>query len=344
MTTPWKIQRQQIKIDGFFDRIRIRMDGKKKILVFGCPVHPNTGDIAQTECLERWINNNYEDRSVYYFNHITSEDCHIDSIANLIGKEDLIFLHSGYIFTDNHLEIRRYIKVIKTFLCHQIVIFPQTIYLKNDKLRNDLSLAINSHPKITLLARDETSYHHATELFPNANLHLYPDIVTTLIGTLNYDSKRNGIFLCMRDDTEKHYTGDQIENLRMKLEKTGYQVDMGDTNICCDYRTIVRKRRFIIDNMIRKISKYKVVITDRYHGTIFTLVAGSKVVVVDSNDHKLRSGVKWFPDSYSNRISFASDMESAYQKAVEMINAPEGDKLDPYFELNYYQKLKNLLD
>ncbi|WP_082026255.1 polysaccharide pyruvyl transferase family protein [Prevotella pectinovora] len=44
--------------------------------------------------------------------------------------------------------------------------------------------------------------------------------------------------------------------------------------------------------ILQQFAKYQVVITDRYHGTIFSQIVNTPVIVISSTDHKLRSGVK----------------------------------------------------
>lgn len=42
--------------------------------------------------------------------------------------------------------------------------------------------------------------------------------------------------------------------------------------------------------------KAKLVITDRYHGLIFSVITHTPVIVFKSFDTKISSGVKWFKD------------------------------------------------
>ena len=89
-----------------------------------------------------------------------------------------------------------------------------------------------------------------------------------------------------------------------------------------------------------KYSKYKLVITDRYHGTIFSLIAGTPVIVLSSADHKLSSGVKWFPiEIFGDYVSYASSLDDAFEKANKMLATPHTHQLPPYFQENYYSKL-----
>ena len=91
-------------------------------------------------------------------------------------------------------------------------------------------------------------------------------------------------------------------------------------------------------------SRFKLIITDRYHGTIFSLIAGTPVIVLKTSDHKLSSGVKWFPEEFKDYVTFAENLDEAYEKAAMMMNKQLTHQLPPYFKENYYDKLKSLLE
>lgn len=50
------------------------------------------------------------------------------------------------------------------------------------------------------------------------------------------------------------------------------------------------------------MSHYKVVITDRYHGTIFSLIANTPVIIIKSTDHKVTTGADWFKGIYDDYV------------------------------------------
>lgn len=68
------------------------------------------------------------------------------------------------------------------------------------------------------LARDQFSYEQAKEMFPDIRVEAFPDIVTTLIGTLTFNNKRNGVCLCTRNDGEKLYSYEEINALKKNLK------------------------------------------------------------------------------------------------------------------------------
>lgn len=265
----------------------------------------------------------------------------IHKIRKQISTDDLLFCHSGYHLTDLYNEKEVYLKVIEQFPEQKIVIFPQTInFNKNKEEEKRVSTIFQSHPYITLLCRDQESYKNAQLIFKSCNLLLYPDIVTSLIGTKTYSNRREGVLFCMRNDVEAFYTQKDIQRLRTRFD--ALKTEMTDTTISTPYATIKRKREAILNGMLNHFSQFELVITDRYHGTIFSLIAGTPVIVLSSTDHKLSSGVKWFPESFGKNVQYAKDLDTAYSLAIDILaNHHSGKDLPAYFKENYYAVLKS---
>ena len=91
---------------------------------------------------------------------------------------------------------------------------------------------------------------------------------------------------------------------------------------------------------IENFSQYKVVVTDRYHGTIFAIAAGTPVVIIKTTDHKVTTGADWFKGVYDEYVCVAADLNDAYEKVLAFINTKRPNEMQPYFKQNYYDKLK----
>ena len=86
------------------------------------------------------------------------------------------------------------------------------------------------------------------------------------------------------------------------------------------------------------------VITDRYHGTIFSLVAGTPVIIIKTTDHKVVTGAEWFRGVYDDYVYLAETLDEAYELAKKLLSASLTNRLLPYFEKNYYDKLPAILE
>ena len=122
------------------------------------------------------------------------------------------------------------------------------------------------------------------------------------------------------------------------------KVDTTLKGVSCE--ELDKHRDEIIYGMISKFATYKVVITDRYHGTIFSAIANTPVIVVNSADHKLSSGVKWFPEEeYHDAVQYAQSLDDAYFKAQAILSQKDRTyKNPPYFRNQYWDKLKDILE
>ena len=265
-------------------------------------------------------------------------------IKKIINKEDIIIFQSGYRTTDvaNIKGEYAHRKIIKMFSENKILVFPQTINFKSDKELEESKNAYKLGKRLLFLARDKKSYEMAKKSYINNCVELYPDIVTSLIGTYQFNSSREGILCCMRRDGEKLYENEDIDKMMLKLKKIT-KVDRTDTTISTKYTELKKELKTIIENTIEQFSKYKVVITDRYHGTIFSLASNTPTIVINSTDHKLSSGVDWFKDKeeFKGYIFFAQSLEEAQKLAEDIYRNKKDYKVLPeYFRTHYYDKLK----
>lgn len=317
----------------------------KTIYLFCPPIHNNLGDQAQTMCIYRWFNSYYPDYNVEWIPMQVSDDKTLALVKEKIADGDLIFVHSGYLTTELYGYLPFIARIVDTFTSNKITILPQTVNIATDEMRDMFTRSINANPNVTFICRDETSYAKAQELF-TCRVLLYPDIVTSLIGLeeFNFATNRNGILMVLRDDKEKFYSDEQLAALASNLQNKGVKIERFDTTINCSPFTWTLNRERTIKRYLRKFADYKLIITDRYHGTIFGQIVSTPTIVIASSDHKLASGVRWFPEEFSNQLFFAESLEQAERIAERILQQDSHPTQSaPYFNENYWSKLHNEL-
>lgn len=319
----------------------------KTAYVFGAPFHSNMGDQAQSYCTEKWINRYYPEYSVRIYDTLLLErkQYHfLNWIRKNLHNDDLIFLHSGYHTTDLYMrEENLQRKVISSFNDRRIVLLPQTInYIDEKEAQKSISI-YNAHNNLIILCRDTTSFSLASTLFKHAKLLLFPDIVTTMIGTKQYSNIRSGVLLCLRNDKEAFYSKKEIESLTEHLSEFT-SVDITDTTINAPAQDIMRNRVTYLEKIWDQYSRYQLIITDRYHGTIFSLIANTPAIVISSTDHKLKSGVDWFPVSFKDYVQYVPDLSDVVKTAKIILNKKLDHFIPDFFNVEYYSKLKGLLE
>ncbi len=318
-----------------------------KIFYLGIPAHKNLGDLAQGVCIRNWLKKYYPQIPVIEIETDALVNTHLSVLNDLVkvyGVNDFIIFQSGYTTTDlgGHAdEMHR--AVMKALPLAKMLMMPQTIYFQNDENRRRTSECYNQMKNMLFLARDRISYAMAQEMFPDIKIKLFPDIVTSLIGTLKFEGSREGILFCCRNDSEKYYSDEDISKLMRRCEKIG-KVSRTDTTKRGSINRIVKHANQYVNQEIEDYTKYKLMITDRYHGTIFSLVAGTPVIIIKTTDHKVTTGAEWFKGIYDNYVYLAETLEEAYLLAEKIYNKPLSNSLLPYFAEKYYDNLPQIFD
>lgn len=341
-------------------QLKIVFTFKKKIFILSQPQHSNLGDQAQLYCTLLWLKKNYPKYTVIELGYfmptlnlppyrklpfrLIKTFITLLTLKLFVRDKDLFIGHSGYFFVDHHNGWTMFLAILRFFKKNKMIIFPQTINFYTPEIKRIVSEGFNSHSnELLLMCRDEISYENAQKLFPNIKLLLFPDIVTSLIGTKSFLQKREGILFCIRHDVEAYYSTLDINNLMNKF--FNIKCDKTDTTINISSYKMERNRKKLIESMIEKMATFQVVITDRYHGTIFSAIASTPVIVISSADHKLSSGVKWFPESYfKGYIYYAESLNEAYRIAKYILKRSDYTYKSPsYFKDYYYDKLYNII-
>ena len=323
-------------------------NGLPRVFYLGITEQPNLGDMGQHYCILKWIGENYPTYELVKFESSTVTDTRFNFITRLkevyrSGK-DIIIFQSGYCTQDlggDHELIHRL--VCDNIPEASILMMPQTIYFQHQENRSRTAKSYNGAKKMLFLARDMVSYGMAKEMFPDIAVKAYPDIVTTLIGTLEFDNQRNGVCLCTRNDGEKYYTDEQLASLVSVLEKTT-TVHRKDTQGKAPFKTIRKNLQHFIEEEIESYSHFDVTITDRYHGTIFSLCAGTPVIILKTTDHKVTTGADWFKGIYDDYVYVAKDLADAIEIYDQLMQKKISHKLKPHMKNEYYDKLKSLFE
>ena len=274
------------------------LKGKHKIIYTLTPPPrlSNVGDHAQVVAIRAWFAKHFDGLPVV---EVDKDQCRdlLPALQWLIQPDDLFFLHSGGNLGDRGKwseSIRRLL--ISTFPENKIISLPQTIYFSDTptgRAEKDISCQIYAgHPNLTVIGRDPQSGKLAQELFPKANTLCMPDFVLSLPprGT---DQRNNPpkILLCLRLDDESALTAEQRQEFAQQLP---YECTYFDTTL--DYPIEVDKREAVLEETLRLFLDADVVVTDRYHGLIFTVLCQKPCVVLQTVDHKLTSAMHWFKD------------------------------------------------
>ena len=320
---------------------------QKRIWYFCVPTHSNLGDQAQACCIEKYFRKFFSDHIVFKLSN-NAFDFYEEKILMILKEKiketDLIFFQSGYTFTGIHPYENMHRKIVENFPYNKIVFLPQTVKFKNQKILENVLNFYGKYDNIYFFARDKISYDIYKSIFPeHRNVHCFPDIVTTEIGNYDFNNnERNGILLCVRNDVEKLYSFQEISLFKEKLQKIA-KVSLSDTNSETKENSLKEYWKKI-EETIDDYAQYQVIITDRYHGTIFALIANTPVIILKTTDHKVVTGADWFEGVYEDYVYVVNDLEEASQVAQQIVTGFEYRKLPSYFKEKYYDRLKDIIE
>ena len=318
-----------------------------RIWYFGVPIHQNLGDQAQKFVIEKWLENNYPMAEIVKipsqaFNAGTRRVIRI--IKDYIQPNDLIVMQSGHTMDGLHDDETPHRLASTCFPDNRIIFFPTSIRFNSKRGKELDRKAIGSHVNTLFLARDAVSAQIARDLYPRLDVRLYPDVVTSLIGKYSFDNQREGVLLCARNDGEKLYSYAAIDKLASALSGL-CDVSRTDTTVKWDGIDLDSHDAWTgIEGVIESYSQKFVIVTDRYHGTIFARIAGTPVVVLKTNDHKVVSGAKWFIDAGDKGIVVADNLEEVPGLVSDFMKRfPDGVSA-PAFAADYYDGLKSVIE
>jgi len=118
----------------------------------------------------------------------------LETFKKVYRQQDIIIFQSGYTTQDlGGLHNLMHEMIAEALPEAKILMMPQTVYFKNPENQEHTGNILNRTKNMLFLARDFVSFETAKQMMPNVRVEAFPDIVTTLIGTLHFNNKREGV-------------------------------------------------------------------------------------------------------------------------------------------------------
>lgn len=335
------------RIDADVRRLRAANSDRHHVFYLGITAHSNLGDMGQYYCIHNWILANFPESELIELEAdsvVNKEYGLIDLLKREYHGNDIIIFQSGYTTQDlGGVHDLMHRMVIEALPEARILMMPQTVFFRHEENRLRSARVYNMARNMLFLARDEVSYKMALEMMPDVQIRLFPDIVTSLIGKYQFITERRGFNLCRRNDGEKFYSDEELSGLVERLSQLA-PVSIADTSVDVPYMKLRANCQTYIERQIKYFSQFEAVITDRYHGTIYALAAGTPVVIIKTNDHKVVTGADWFKGVYDDYVYVAENLEDVPRIISEIKSKNLGNKLKPVFADRYYNNLKSLFE
>jgi len=306
----------------------------------------NIGDHAQVIAIKKWFRKHFKNYSVLEFDKDEVYN-YISIMKNIVNRKDLIFLHSGGNLSDRALwsENGRRL-IIKSFPQNKIISLPQTIYFHNTlKGKKELEITkniYNNHKQLTVIARDPVSFRLAREYFPKCKIMVFPDFVLSsdISEYLNSEvfTQSKDILLCLRRDGESALTAKDMEKIKKYIKLAGKKFTEFDTTL--DYDIQKKYREEELKKTLKLFIQHRLVITDRLHGIIFSVIAKKPCIALKTVDHKITASLEWFKDL--NYLFYINSINELYEVIDRAIKIQEiRDIID--WNKKYFDKLAEIL-
>lgn len=307
----------------------------KRIYFIGTPSHYNLGDHVIAFAIKEYLQKVLPDAPITEVS-IQEFPYMLGIMKRTIGRDDLIILQGGgnmgNIYWTNE-RIRR--EVIRHFPDNHIIIFPETIYYENTVYGNaDLAESINIYRKakhLTICAREKVSYQTMKGYYTHADVILTPDIACSY--KFKIPKIRNGtVKLFFRSDRESCIDSGMQKITEQILDGMGQPYMFSDMMYQSKGYIGRANRNYIVEQKVREISEAKLVVTDRLHAMILSVLTGTPCLVFYGYNHKIESTFRtWFHEIpyialLENPAQLADGMERVMKAAEQKEAVQNWDK------------------
>lgn len=314
---------------------KITKSDKKRFILIGAPNYKNLGDHAIVEAEEQFLAHYFSDIEYIEFSmlHYLYDAEHI---SQYIDENDVVLVHGGGFLGNLWLDAENMVRQVLTdFPNNKVIVFPQTMHYdsrfnKDEELKKS-QLVYNKHKDLTVFLRERQSYEFVKDNFAESvNPKLVPDIVAFL-EYKSSNSNRQDVLMAFRDDKEKlnhsKYTKLIEEVIKSKNIKLNYTDTVITDHVDESNRDIKLKEKF------EQFNRHKLIVTDRLHGMIFSLITGTPCIAFDNSSGKVSGVFEWLKD-FEYIYCIENDKEYTSEDFNEIV-----DRLLNYKDYGYNKEL-----
>ncbi len=281
----WKAEQNIIDMQKVLAELLLEFQklGKKVVLI-NTPSHDNLGDHAIAYAETAWI----KEKTDYSVIDITGDlyRQYHTVIHKFIKEEDIIAISGGgYIGNLWECEEQLVEQVILEYPNNAIRVFPQSVYFTDNKegtrALTKAQEIFQKHQNLVLFAREEFSYLFLKENFPKCQIDFAMDMAFYLQKQTNFfyhkAQNRKGIAICLKSDKESIFSEQEKEEMNKITKKQGEKLIFTDTVM--GYPIDKWQRSLELSRKLEEFSGYKLIITDRLHGVIFSVLTQTPCII-----------------------------------------------------------------
>lgn len=310
----------------------------KNALVLLSPDYGNIGDLAIGYAQVAYLKKLLPDYSVNAI-PLDSTYAFLRSIRAQLTSSDLLMVTGGGNMGNLYPRVQfARMFIAKYFREQAIVSFPQSIIYSSPQARrvegSKEARAISRNRLFKLCAREPQSMHEMNSLFDNDVLYA-PDIVLSLVDEVRElgDKERSGALLMLRGDGERRRSRQDEQDLRQQLaEKFDAVTERDNTTAVHELEPGLEAKPFL--NMLDVFRSHSIVVTDRLHGMIFSVITGTPCVVLPNSNHKIQGTYSAWIEGKCPYVHFLEEYSpDEFDRAVSQVTAPGAT--ESYAELEF---------
>lgn len=248
--------------------------------------YTNIGDLSSVIGVQKWLHDYFPSYEIINFDWFTP----VKDILDVADPDDLIFVHSGgnlgSVYPIGEVPRRTLIKNCRD---NKIIILPKTIWFETSETLKKSADIYNAHKNLTIISRDLDSYKVAEEHFSKCRNIVCPCFCLYLDTPKPLNSERHGTLLVLRKDGESVFTLSAKEKI-----KNICSGEITEFDTALDHPIPPSKRQEELNAVLTIFGKHEVVVTDRLHGLLFSIITQTPCVGLPSRLNKCASGAKWF--------------------------------------------------
>lgn len=292
--------------DLFRRRNRRLIDGKsipsgRRVFVINCADYTNLGDHAITMG-EKILLSLYSAKQAVFLEGTIRD--YYSSLLKIVSDEDVICFQGGGNMGDLYfpVEFDRML-VVESFPNNRVIFLPSTVSYDSSFLSNLLlrlsKRVYSKHHDLHMLARESKSYKEMLNLYPHVDVRLTPDAALAIDCSPYLDpiSTRNGVLLVLRSDKESVFKDADFSDVTSLLKDKFDIVKFSDTVIGSGAEYLSMSNGQIeVQNKLLEFAKYKLVVTDRFHGMIFSALTGTPCIALNNCNGKVGEEFAWLKE------------------------------------------------
>ncbi len=316
-----------------------------RLYLLNIPSHGNLGDHLLSVAEREFLKDNFPHYSIV---PVTSSDLYYSIKISLssVRPNDILCVTGGGFLGSLYDEEERFFTILKMFPQNKVIVLPQTIYYEdNIKGHEALERAqpfYKSHNNLYVVARDRNTYDLLTMVLMKDHedrVAFTPDLALYI--NKPFDFERDGILWCLRNDAEINVSNTSlVKELNRQVKTLGFHEVFTDTYVSYPISYELEEEEVL--KKLEEFSRAKLVITDRLHGMIYSVITGTPVIAMDNISGKVGQVYKQWLESLSY-VRFVSTSDHV-KNIVTQMNALSGCVYDNHQIIKMYQPIIDFIN